>query len=88
MYLKLFEKKKYNAGNSSWFFNFLVYKRRPRRPPFLLVLSQGMGVTSSKIMYKKRRAKKGGGKEGVKEIERSESKDREWIMEIRKREEI
>ena len=26
---------------------FAVYKRRPLRPPFLLVLSDGMGVTSS-----------------------------------------
>ena len=24
-----------------------IYRRRPRRPPFLLVLSDGMGVTSS-----------------------------------------
>ena len=24
-----------------------IYRRRPRRPPFLLVLSVGMGVTSS-----------------------------------------
>ena len=26
---------------------FAVYKRRPLRPPFLQVLSDGMGVTSS-----------------------------------------
>ena len=31
------------------------YKRRPRRPPFLLVLSEGVGVTSWKknVKYRK-----------------------------------
>ena len=33
--------------NTRWSSTDVIYKRRPRRPPFLLVLSDGIGVTSS-----------------------------------------
>jgi hypothetical protein len=33
------------------------YNRLPRRPPFLLVLSEGIGVTSSKIQFSQKCSK-------------------------------
>lgn len=47
---------------------FIAYKRRPRRPPFLRVLSVGMGVTSSKERTPRKPTK-----------EKSERKRDEWM---------
>ena len=56
-----------------------VHRRRPRRPPFLRVLSEGMGVTSSVGRKRKHHCLELDGK-GRRPPETSGQTDQQWIL--------
>ncbi len=53
------------------------YSRLPRLPPFLLVLSEGMGVTSSVCVREREREREGERERGEREREREGESERE-----------